>query len=392
MLESQCGQFQNAKGRGCANLASITTTSPSLHLDALSTTSKHHCKKCGYSHPHTKYPAKGQQCYACGGYNHFTALCQQKGCHQTTKQTQQRGYQPKCGPSSHHRAPHCTSHSPHRYQCRSPSHGSTSSTPSHSPSHSPSCSTFPKCSAQSNKCLTAHRYYQDALEVIKADSITTGSQGERQALHREHVWWPSCILYHLQLPAWDGTKTMTIKIDPGAQVNTMPLSRCQTLFPKKLTKSRYPKSKALMPTHHTWISHDGLPKPFLGHFIVDVSHATEPKMYPICFYVFEDNTSPHILLSYATLERLGIISFQVPSLAATTSTDHVPLPPPSDKRKTTKQVTFADPIAETVESSMGSSVTPQPAAMERGRPLPSRVKIHWLPAFPRPWTARMKLR
>ena len=36
---------------------------------------------------------------------------------------------------------------------------------------------------------------------------------------------------------------------------------------------------------------------------------------------------PIILLSYATLERLGIISFQVPNLAATTPIDHVALPP-----------------------------------------------------------------
>ena len=122
---------------------------------------------------------------------------------------------------------------------------------------------------------------------------------------------------------------MTVKIDPGAEVNTIPLSRYCALFPKKLTKSRYLKAKALLPTHHTWTSHDGslVPKPFLAHFIVDVLHATESKMYPVHFYVFEDATSPHILLSYATLERLGIVSFQVPNLAATTNLDHVAFPP-----------------------------------------------------------------
>ena len=121
---------------------------------------------------------------------------------------------------------------------------------------------------------------------------------------------------------------MTVKVDPGTQVDAMPLSRYQTLYPIKLTKSMYPKAKALLPTHYTWISHSGSSKPFLGHFIVDVLHATEPKMYPIDFYVFKDATSPHILLSYATLDRLGIVSFQVPNLAATTSIDHVALPSP----------------------------------------------------------------
>ena len=110
---------------------------------------------------------------------------------------------------------------------------------------------------------------------------------------------------------------MTVKIDPGAQVNTIPLSTYHVLLPQKLTKSRYPKANALLPTHHTWISHNGSLKPFLGHFIVEVLHATEPKTYPVCFYVFEDTTSPHILLSYTTLVRLGIVSFQVPNLVAT---------------------------------------------------------------------------
>ena len=74
MLQVQCEQYQNAKRRGHANLASITAATSSLHLDALSS-SKHCYKKCGYSHPNGKCPTKGQQCYACGGYNHYTAQC-----------------------------------------------------------------------------------------------------------------------------------------------------------------------------------------------------------------------------------------------------------------------------------------------------------------------------
>ena len=83
-----------------------------------------------------------------------------------------------------------------------------------------------------------------------------------------------------------------------------------------------------MLTHHTWISHNGLPKPFLGHFIVEVAHAKEPRTYPVRFYIFEDATSPHILLSYARLDRLGIVSFQVCNLTATHKIDHVALPSP----------------------------------------------------------------
>ena len=113
-----------------------------------------------------------------------------------------------------------------------------------------------------------------------------------------------------------------------------------------------------MPTHHTWISHYGLPKPFLGHFIVEVAHAKEPRMSPIRFYVFEDATNPHILLCYATSERLGIVSFQVPNLAATHSLDQVAIQNPScGTRKTAKKVTFQDPISMT-EGSHTSCNTP----------------------------------
>ena len=121
---------------------------------------------------------------------------------------------------------------------------------------------------------------------------------------------------------------MTIKIDPGAQVNTIPLKKYHTLFPNKLTKSRLLNPNALLPTAIIWMSHDGLPKPFLGHFVAEVMHASEPRSYLTHFYIFEDTTSPHILLSYATLERLGINAFNVPNLAVTSWVDNIAVPTP----------------------------------------------------------------
>ena len=150
---------------------------------------------------------------------------------------------------------------------------------------------------------------------------------------------------------------MVVKIDPGTQVNTIPLNRYHTLYPNCLNKSRYPNAKILMPINHTWLSHDGLPKPFLGHFITEVSHAKEPRMYPVRFYVFEDATYPPNLLSYATLKSLGIVQFQVPNLAATHPLDQVAVQNPSGKRKTTKKVTFQDPICK-IEGSHTSSNPP----------------------------------
>ena len=59
MLEANCKQYQKPKERGCADLASITAATSSLHLDAI-TKSKFCCNKCGYSHPNGKCLAKGQ--------------------------------------------------------------------------------------------------------------------------------------------------------------------------------------------------------------------------------------------------------------------------------------------------------------------------------------------
>ena len=93
------------------------------------------------------------------------------------------------------------------------------------------------------------------------------------------------------------------------------------------------------------MSHDGSPQPFLGHFVTEVQHATQPRSYPTHFYVFEGATSPQILLSYMTSERLGILEFKVPNLAATFQIDDLSVPPsptPSSKKKTAKHVTFSD--------------------------------------------------
>ena len=72
------------------------------------------------------------------------------------------------------------------------------------------------------------------------------------------------------------------------------------------------------------------------------------------FYEFEDATNPPNFLSYATSERLGIVLFQIPNLAATHSLDQLAVQTPGGKRMTTKQVTFQDPISETEESHTSS--------------------------------------
>ena len=86
---------------------------------------------------------------------------------------------------------------------------------------------------------------------------------------------------HLMLPTKNGMKSIMVKIDPGAQVNTIPLNRYWKLFSHKINESRYPKQGTLIPTNQSWISHDDKPQTFLGHFMAEGNQTTQPSSYHI---------------------------------------------------------------------------------------------------------------
>ena len=139
----------------------------------------------------------------------------------------------------------------------------------------------------------------------------------------------------LQMVTKQGSKPLPVKVDPGADVNTIPLTKYRKLFPAHFTKAGNLKQKALHPTRHTWTAHDETPQQFLGYFIADIQHKTKPEVLPIRFYVFKDTTSPKILLSYAASERLGIVKFQIPNEAPSIALDTI---------STKKHVTFRMPL------------------------------------------------
>ena len=132
-----------------------------------------------------------------------------------------------------------------------------------------------------------------------------------------------------------GAKSIPVKVDPGAEVNTIPLSRYRHLFKRNFTKAGNIKNNVLHPTTHLWSSHDSKPQQFLGYFITNIHHKTISKTLPVRFYVFQDTTNPPILLSYSASERLGIIEFKVPNEA--------PSAVAIDTVSTTKKVTFSQP-------------------------------------------------
>ena len=81
--------------------------------------------------------------------------------------------------------------------------------------------------------------------------------------------------------------------------------------------------------------HDKTPQQFLGYFIADIHHKTQPEVLSIRCYVFKDTTSPKSLLSYVASERLGIVKFQIPNEAPSIALDTI---------STKKHVTFRTPL------------------------------------------------
>ena len=116
----------------------------------------------------------------------------------------------------------------------------------------------------------------------------------------------------------------------------------------------------LNPTIHSWISHDVKPQPFLGKFVTNIRHVSQPRLYLTCFFVFKDTTSPQILISYTTSEHSGSLEFKVPILPTQVNIDTVSLPSPGDLRKTTKKVTFKDLLTSTLCPQPHHTLSPSP--------------------------------
>ena len=54
----------------------------------------------------------------------------------------------------------------------------------------------------------------------------------------------------LQMVTKQGSKSLPVKVNPSADVNTIPLTKYRKLFPAHFTKAGYLKLKALHPTRY----------------------------------------------------------------------------------------------------------------------------------------------
>ena len=84
------------------------------------------------------------------------------------------------------------------------------------------------------------------LVVMKVNYIQIG-----------HLMAKDPFILHIQLVTKHGCIYLPVKVDPGTDVNTIPLSHYKTLFPKHFTKDGHLKQIALRSTASTWSLHNG---------------------------------------------------------------------------------------------------------------------------------------
>ena len=333
LLEQCCEQFQKAQARGRAELTTLsaaTATTSSIHQDAISI--NHHCGKCGHKHPRGNCPAAGKECYNCHGTGHYTALCKRPRQNKTN-------YFRTTGRS--------------RYRSPQRSFNRSSSSQRCSPSRGREQKQSPNCTRRCRRSHTPKPHQVSHLTADRPpnpqDKLPTDVASDGQ------------MSFHttLQMITKQGSKPLLVKVDPGADVNTVPLSKYRKLFPTHFTKAGNLKQKILHPTTHAWRAHDETPQQFLGFFIADIHHKTTADVLPVRFYVFKDTTSPKILLSYAASEKLGIVKYQIPNET----------PTPVDAITTKKRVTFRMPI---------HTYRPVKKNTRQLQPLKSAIKKHTL--------------
>ena len=264
--------------------------------------------KCCYCHPQGKCLAHGKECYNCA-----TLPCVDETedpiAPLVTAELDYPDNQADCLRESRSR---------HSQPGR---HSSCSQSQNPSPCHSSRSPRQHRRSTTSSTIKTVLKYFQYDPWLTAWRLPTSPKKAPSwQNMHQTDMS-PStpnwCSLQRMGWRPWVSRLT---------QVNTIPLSRYQKIFSHKINTAKYIKQGTLIPTKHSWISHDGKSQPFLGQFIASVKHASQPRLYPMWFYVFKDATSPHILLSYATSECLGILEFKVPNLVAQSHIDTITLP------------------------------------------------------------------
>lgn len=203
------------------------------------------CRQCGRQHPPKKCPAYGSTCGACGKKNHWAKLCRGKNRNKQ-RNSSSRG---RSRPRSQERKFNRRNHSNSRYS------RSRSSSQVHSVHQQPQHANQPEDLNDQFEQLSFSGIHIDVENIEPEANIDTTNR-------RDEVFTD----IHVQLPDREKvTATLTVKVDTGAQGNTLPLRVFRRMCPKLLNPSGYPKPDAVRSSttrltayNNTSIRHYGL--------------------------------------------------------------------------------------------------------------------------------------
>ena len=210
----------------------------------------------------------------------------------------------------------------------------------HTPSWSPSCNPSSDCSHRSprRQCRSTRcKYCLRSIELLPAPSllqsnnVVTSTLPKEGTLSTSHAWDDQTTFHTtLQLTTKQCKKQMMVKIDPGAQANTV-----------WQQKERGPWA-FFVDMDVPWWDPTALPRTVCCWCPAYIT----AQVIPTHFYVFWDSMSPQILLSYTVSDCLGFLEFKVPNEAPYSHINEVTLP-----NMKMKNVIFQEPLVPPTPSS-----------------------------------------
>ena len=131
-----------------------------------------------------------------------------------------------------------------RDNSRSPNRGRSYRSPSRSPHRKQYRS--PQHNSRKRRSPTPHIHQVSHITHILPRPYAAGGQLITDRASDGHTSFHTM----LQVDTKQGAKSIPVKVDPGAEVNTIPLSWYRKLFKKNVTKAENIKNNVLHPTSH----------------------------------------------------------------------------------------------------------------------------------------------
>lgn len=216
------------------------------------------CLNCGKSHERRREacPAFGSKCKTCGKYNHWATVCLYNRRSRSRSQNRDRGKQKPLNMNQ----------------------------------------TKKKQFIQTD-ILSRNNSQElnEQFENLTFSTINTPSQTQRDE---------AFAYINIKLPNRNGTHRLRIKVDTGAQGNTLPISTFRRMFPEKLTTDGCPKLKK-QSKDKKLIAYNGTPIKCYGNISIPCNYQT-PDWHKSTFYIVDVN-GPAIL-GLPSLEILKMVT------------------------------------------------------------------------------------